>query len=438
MRLGPLDVAWAKSATDEKGCVYHLLRNHLFDSASVAEIFWREAVSVSLKRFLTTTLGVDESATGRLLIFLAGSHDVGKLTPAFQCKRKERYRQLVANGLPDIPQARLSQGYHGTQTARILDRYLTDHGWSNSHSGALASIIGGHHGTFIKSEEFRDFAPVELGGRQWIQLQLDLLREVAEAAGAHPLPTLTAIPASACVLIAGFVTVCDWIASNKEFFPYEDRPYPRTRIPDRGTRKAKSCLRQLGWTPRSTSTEVDSYQQLFEFGTPSPLQKELLRLAHEPAGPRLFIVEAPMGDGKTEAACAAAEQFRHHLGCCGLYFALPTQATSEQMFDRVIAMLERRWQGSQPQVLALLHGQASLSREYEALLRRGREYFQLMGAGGIDSPAVVAGEWFARSKRGHALPVWGRHSGPEPQGGTRQSAFLRSPVRYCRQGHDHR
>src|SRR5207249_7068667 len=135
------------------------------------------------------------------------------------------------------------------------------------------------------------------------------------------------------------------------------------------------------------------------------LQEKLLDLARTAQGPTLFIVEAPMGDGKTEAACAAAEQLRFGQALGGVYFALPTQATSDQMFTRITAMLERHSTDGQPQLLALLHGQASLSSEYEELRRQGREYFRMMGAGGEDDgPAVIAGDWFAQSKRGLLAP----------------------------------
>jgi CRISPR-associated endonuclease/helicase Cas3 len=409
MTLGPLHVAWAKTTVgDNDSPLFHLLRNHLLDTAAVAQVFWREVTSAAQKRFLAASTGLDELAAGRLLTFLAGGHDVGKLTPTFQnkCRKSNRYERLVAAGLPHRPEALYFKGYHGTQSARILDRYLNDEpGWSPAHAAALASIIGGHHGNFVKREEFQDFPLVELGGRPWIDVQFELLREIAVVADVLHLPPPTALPTDACIFIAGFVSVCDWIASNADFFPYADLLSPTFEYFNERCERAKNCLSQLRWMPRAASAPVNNYQELFDLEHPSPLQTELLRLAHDPAGPRLFIVEAPMGDGKTEAGCAAAEQLRHDLGCSGVYFALPTQATSEQMFARIMAMLERRWQGGQPEVLALLHGQASLSREYEELRRRGREYFAITAVGGVDdSPRVVAGDWFAQSKRGLLSP----------------------------------
>jgi CRISPR-associated endonuclease/helicase Cas3 len=57
------------------------------------------------------------------------------------------------------------------------------------------------------------------------------------------------------------------------------------------------------------------------------------------AGPTLLVVEAPTGEGKTKAALQAAATLVKSTGATGMYVAMPTRATSNQMFDEVSAFL---------------------------------------------------------------------------------------------------
>lgn len=112
-----------------------------------------------------------------------------------------------------------------------------------------------------------------------------------------------------------------------------------------------------------------------------------------------------MGEGKTEAAMYLADYWSGNLGQQGHYFALPTQATSDQMFARVRQFLTRRY-GSGLVNLQLLHGHASLSAEFEALRQRGDQV--LLPCIGVTEEAkregVIAAEWFTHRKRGLLAP----------------------------------
>ena len=86
------------------------------------------------------------------------------------------------------------------------------------------------------------------------------------------------------------------------------------------------------------------------------------------------------------------------LGQRGLYFALPTQATSNQMFSRVLSFIRNRYP-SQMVNLQLLHGHASLSAEFEILKQSFADLFEPAGIwdekNGYDgaSPSVIAADW---------------------------------------------
>ena len=69
------------------------------------------------------------------------------------------------------------------------------------------------------------------------------------------------------------------------------------------------------------------------------------RIAPNLNGPGIVIIEAPMGESKTEAALCLADHWGEGTGLRGFYFALPTQATSNQMFGRVRDFLETSYRG---------------------------------------------------------------------------------------------
>jgi CRISPR-associated endonuclease/helicase Cas3 len=59
------------------------------------------------------------------------------------------------------------------------------------------------------------------------------------------------------------------------------------------------------------------------------------------AEPGTYVIEAPMGMGKTEAALWAAYRLMSEGKASGLYFALPTQMTSNRIQLRVADFVSR-------------------------------------------------------------------------------------------------
>jgi CRISPR-associated endonuclease/helicase Cas3 len=135
------------------------------------------------------------------------------------------------------------------------------------------------------------------------------------------------------------------------------------------------------------------------------LQQVVKALTKELLEPGLVIIEAPTGEGKTEAALYLVDWWNKQFDQRGAYFALPTQATSNQMFGRVRNFLAASYTGDEVD-LQLIHGHAALSAEFEVLRRHGDRLLEPGGIGvreGGDEEVrsnVVAGEWFTHRKRG--------------------------------------
>ena len=79
----------------------------------------------------------------------------------------------------------------------------------------------------------------------------------------------------------------------------------------------------------------ESFQDRFGF-SPNKLQAAVMDVAENVGEPGLLIIEAQMGVGKTEAALAASEIFAGICGSGGLFFGLPTQATANGIFPRIL------------------------------------------------------------------------------------------------------
>ncbi|MCA9525486.1 MAG: CRISPR-associated helicase Cas3', partial [Myxococcales bacterium] len=107
----------------------------------------------------------------------------------------------------------------------------------------------------------------------------------------------------------------------------------------------------------------------------------------------LIVVEAPMGEGKTEAALLLAEAAAR-VGQSGLYVGLPTQATANQMFGRVERFLTRT-RPDRPTNLMLAHGEASLVDRFQRLV--AREVYDPKR--GPPAGQVRAEGWFLSKKR---------------------------------------
>ncbi|MDP1368966.1 CRISPR-associated helicase/endonuclease Cas3, partial [Klebsiella pneumoniae] len=78
-----------------------------------------------------------------------------------------------------------------------------------------------------------------------------------------------------------------------------------------------------------------SFADVFFPDDPSKKPREAQsRFIYQVVGPGLYILESQMGMGKTEAALYAAYQMLVQEKATVIYFELPTQLTSNKIYDR--------------------------------------------------------------------------------------------------------
>jgi CRISPR-associated endonuclease/helicase Cas3 len=408
---------WAKlPGKDNHSRSFHPLLCHMLDVAVVAREIWRAVLPEAASQKLAAALRLSPEAAQRWITYLAALHDLGKASPAFQMRKEAQRLLMLYQAFGSPPNVEASECPHGRVTAGELPEILASaFGMQQATADRLAVVIGGHHGTFPTSFEIEKQPTAGVGKGKWKQLRHELAAILAELLEVQEGEIPAACDHAAAMAIAGLVSVADWIGSNNEFFPYlvcNIDSWPTISPADylqEAESKARKALQRLGWIGWIQPTKVLSFAQLFPFITGCrPLQDAAIAIATKLTQPGIVIIEAPMGEGKTEAALYLADHWGMAPGPRGCYVALPTQATSNQMFSRVHSFLEARYPGDKVN-LQLLHGHAALSAEFQILREYGDRAFVPQGVYGQDEcgthgTSVVAAEWFTHRKRGLLAP----------------------------------
>lgn len=271
---------------------------------------------------------------------LIAGHDLGKISPGFQLKSPAWATKWKA-ALRLEPTDR----YEGRHAA-LSQKYFA--GLESKPTRWLIAL-GGHHGKYL-SATARPITGLDGGEPCFTPLRNELFAELAKAFGRSDFQTQIDKGAQ-LHWFTGMMIFSDWIGSNVTWFPLT--PEPTTNA--LATTSAARAIDEIG-SHRHAVRPALGFGDLFGFPAPRPLQKTLIDTVDSPG---LYIVEAPMGDGKTEAALAAAYRRWTEGGERGLYFALPTQLTSNRIRNRVGQFLENIV--ADPSALALVHGSAWLT-----------------------------------------------------------------------------
>lgn len=373
---------WAKSTKDDLGWLP--LWRHLDDSAEIAGLLWDHWLPAATRRLIADVLPDGERDGRRLAVWLAGVHDIGKATPAFASRRAPLAEPMRRQGLQmcdQYPKADLKQTLHGIAGQILLERWLADvHGWTRRRSRQIAVVVAGHHGVppttseILAAESHLGLLGLRDSQRTWRVVQRELLDRAASQYGVNdrlPHWADVALSQPGQVLLTALVIVADWIASNEDLFPYDLETLSSP------TRIARAWEKLDLPTPWQALPVLEPPEKLFASrfalpagASPYPMQQAAVEIAHAMPSAGLLVIEAPMGEGKTEAALAAAEVLAARCGAGGVFLALPTRATSDAMFKRV-----RDWLSQVPDVdqdagalaVMLAHGKARFNDDFRAL-----------------------------------------------------------------------
>ncbi len=407
---------WAKK-NSKKGFKWLSLYQHLTDTVCVADRLWELYISPGQKKIIIDSIknhnfdknevflrDQEEDIAKGLVKFIAAVHDIAKATPVFVIQPgyssspdldKILIEKIENSGFPDLHSLILASpgaSHHTVAGQYILNRFEVNE--------SIASIVGSHHGKPLdQRKEYENqeaylcniYQSENKGSevfKRWDNLHHSIINRALDISGFKCIAELPILNIQSQVILSGLIIMADWIASNDEYFPLVDVEYElnEREISQRDEDGWRSWFTNYIWEPDCPADSISAYKSRFKFG-PREVQSKVFDVVNQCEDPGIVIFEAPMGLGKTEAALIAAEQLANKKGCGGLFFGLPTQATSNGIFPRIIKWLENTVDENHS--IRLQHGKAALNPEFYRLSRNIDED----GEG-----SIFVNQWFAGRK----------------------------------------
>ncbi len=343
---------WAKTTTDEKPglSVY----DHMANVGCVA----RRIAETSLD--LLDRFQLNSAAVGAL----AALHDLGKISPGFQRKCEAWLKENNLSEMDSKYRWNVMESDHGKVSQSAIQDFLLNKGMSRDSASYLAAVLGAHHGRIKCLPNPRGIKPPYLikqitegsSGIDWNNERQNCAEQLWNKLNGEISANAISDESPAIWWLAGLTSVADWIGSDERYFP----PERRAENVDVAS-LAINALESIGFRKTEFIDKL-SFHDLFHDAerpdscwVPNEMQEKTLAII---GGPGIYVIEAPMGMGKTEAALWAAYRLLVSGKATGIYFALPTQATSNRMHLRMKEFVQRISRTSS--ATRLIHGNSWL------------------------------------------------------------------------------
>lgn len=372
------EILWAKTQP------YKKLYTHMLETGIVSKALLEDSVFSVCAIDLANNLGLSQDNMLNLVCYIASLHDIGKCHPLFQCKAKESLSAQYLESHSELKYSLWADDYrHELGSYTSLKRiWKKKKRFSSDITRQFASVVKIHH----QGKTGKDYSLTDTivwpGGQEWIDEQ-EYLEECFYDMYNPPFFKLEDEDNkhldAACIILSAIVIISDWIASsflleNSEDYSNEERLSKIKRF---------ISVSGLGICDLPPSDSFSSMWTWIGRNHLRPLQRGIEdMLNNKTEQPLITIIEAPMGEGKTEAGLFAAMKMARYWGKCGFYVALPTSATANQMVGRVEALLNEHGIGG----TRLIHSMSWLNEE--ELFNESEE---------IDD--IEASRWLMSSKR---------------------------------------
>ncbi len=404
-----LKILWAKKDSNGQS---HALIHHMLDTAAVCECLCHSVRGRSPTERIAEGLKIANNTAIPWIAYIVSLHDLGKANPFFQFMKP--IPEFVKRSLDDAKFKEpkyCNPQQHGLITAVSLKEALSDAQTriDDNTVKKLSAVLGGHHGVFPTPTQLpqakRQLSLAEHQSapnkNDWRKIRKSIVVHLLETI--HPdlemIPRIDPRDNATPILLAGLTAVADWIGSMENHFHYVSTANDPVSYYEKAKDIANRVLQEFHWSGWELPCASKPFRELFPHTIiPRPLQQKTIEIGNKIEGLRFVIIEAPMGEGKTEAALYLQDLWSIANKQAGAYFALPTMAASNQLFSRTKSFLENRYDDSILNLL-LLHSHRELNQDYKSLQIASINPDEKENTSGL-----IAHEWFTKSKRGFLAP----------------------------------
>lgn len=335
---------WAKTEP------FQSVVTHGIVCGTISKIIWDQLLAEGSREQICKGLDQDADRIKEFLSYIVSLHDIGKISYSFQYQDKKTAEKLGDAGLSVITAS--SEHYrHEKTTSNVLITIWKDAGFDRHDFRTYAEILSAHH-------QGKNGSPEKIS-TTWLRYQTEFELKMRSIFLTDSLifPKIASDNQGVFqALFLAIVILSDWIASGvlfKDCEAWGERLIEETRT------KTQKFLAESGLLSDSSIEYGNKFSDVWPnipLGGERQLQLETQNLFAE-ATERisLLLIEAPMGEGKTEAGIYAATQMAKQWGKQGFYVGLPTAATANQMVSRMREFMQLHENGSN---VKLLHAMA--------------------------------------------------------------------------------
>ncbi|SFK99684.1 CRISPR-associated helicase, Cas3 family [Lachnospiraceae bacterium KH1T2] len=310
---------------------YKSLLHHMID-AGVCAIEYLSVVNKSLLELMSEKCNMEHEMLLHVVGYLVACHDIGKAHPDFQSNTDVfmRLPDEVRKIIKDVVNKETTKisFRHEKYSSKVLNRIWEDtRELDENFVDNITSVISDHH---QKAGSFNQVAPNLKKEYEYMQ---DCLENIVYSLFCPiEFPEECEDWSVFCEALNGILILSDWIASN-ENFSVEDSLDDREYF-DNAKKTAKKNIYSIGFV-NSKLPDPKNLNELYgwENNHMRPMQTLVNEAADE--SPIFTIIEDSPGAGKTEAAVYLAVKIAKEYKKDGFYFALPTSATANQMWERL-------------------------------------------------------------------------------------------------------